>query len=275
LKTPRVVCCLVGGLLTLIAAGPLVGRAFANVSVGEPIENFELKTLDGQVHAVLGKNAVANVVVFFRPEQEHSADALKEMADCEKVFASKPVHWVAVVSDSWEPGVVRTFVAESGIKMPVLIDQGDVFYGKLGVKLHPTIGVFDAKRRLTAYEPFRQINYCDRIKGRIQLVLGEITEAQFAAIENPARSETRSETGVSRRHLNFARQLLRVEQYDKALAEVDKSLEVGPSADAYALRGQILAAKKKCPEALRAFDAALKLDPANADAIGGTKTCGR
>ncbi len=259
--------------LLLAAAWPAGVRAFTHVSLGDPVDDVELRTLDGGRHHLLGKGAAANVVVFFRPQQEHSLDTLREMAACERSMAGKPVHWVAVVFDAWAPADVKAAVAATGLTAPVLWDEGDALYGKLGVVLHPSIGVVDGKHRLYAYEPFREINYCDLVRGRIQLLLGEITPAQFEKIEHPDRSVTRTDDGVARRHLNFARSLLRIHKHDKALAEVAKSLEILPSAAAYALQGQILAADGKCPEAQKAWDAALRLEPKNPDALDGRKAC--
>jgi cytochrome c-type biogenesis protein CcmH/NrfG len=54
---------------------------------------------------------------------------------------------------------------------------------------------------------------------------------------------------------------------------IDVSIEENPSAAGYALRGDILAAQGKCSEAVPAFDQALKLDPQNARALQGMKTC--
>jgi tetratricopeptide (TPR) repeat protein len=254
---------------------PLAGRAFANVAVGEQVPNREFRTLDGRRATLLAKGAKANVFVFFRPEQEHSLDTLKAMAECERDFAGKPVNWVAIVSDSWAPEVVQATVQAAGIRMPVLWDEKDALYGQLGVRLHPVIGIVDAKGKLAAYEPFRQINYCDRVRAKIQFVLGEIDAAAVAAVENPARSVTRTDSGVARRHLNFARNLFRIQKHDKALEEVKKSLGVEPSAAAYALEGQILAAQGKCPEAVPLFDQALRMEPSNPEAATGKRGCTR
>jgi tetratricopeptide (TPR) repeat protein len=262
------------GLLALVAR-PLAARAFANVAIGDVVDDAELRTVDGENHRLVGKGAKANVILFFRPEQEHSLDTLKDMAACEKDLADRPVHWVAIVSSSWSADQIRATVAESGIRMPVLVDEGDALYGRLGVRLHPTIGILDAKRRLVAYEPFRQINYCDRVKARIRMVLGEITEAEVAKVDAPERATTRTEEGVARRRLNYARNLVRIQKLDRALEEVQKSLAVTPSAAAYALQGEILAAQGRCPDAIRAFDVALKMEPSNRVATEGRKSCGR
>jgi tetratricopeptide (TPR) repeat protein len=199
---------------------------------------------------------------------------MKDLATCEKEFAGKPVRFVAVVSDSWPAAEVQAFVRESGVRMPVLVDDGDALYGKLGIRLHPVIGIVDAQRKLVAFEPFRQINYCDRVKVRIRWALGEASDAEVAKVDDPERTPLpHSDAGVARRHLNFARQLHRIGQEQRALEEVRKSLAFAPSAEAYALEGQVLVALRRCPEALRAFDTAAKLEPANAAARDGRKSC--
>jgi len=271
---------LAGGLLAL----PVCGRAtpeasdrqdLRRVQVGDRVDDVELRTLDGGRDHLVAKGARVNVFVFFRPQQERSRDTLVDLAGCEKEFTGKPVRFVGVVSDAWPADEVRAFVRDAGVKMVVLVDEGDALYGKLGIRLHPVIGIVDAGRKLAAFEPFRQINYCDRVKVRIRLALGEATEADVARVDQPERTVTHTEGGVARRHLNFARQLHRIRQEEKALEEVRKSLAFAPGADAYGLQGEILAALGRCPEALRAFEAALKIEPANAAAKDGKRSCGQ
>jgi tetratricopeptide (TPR) repeat protein len=268
---------LAGGLIAIAArarAAPEESdRIDRRVQVGDRIDDAELHTLDGARDHFLAKGARANVFVFFRLQQEHSLDTMKDLARCEKEFAGKAVRFVGVVSGTWPAEEVKAFVRETGVSMPVLVDEGDALYGKLGIRLHPVIGIVDGQRKLTAFEPFRQINYCDRVKVRIRLALGEATEADVAKVDQPDQTVTHTDAGVARRHLNFARQLLRLRQHEKALDEVKKSLAFAPSADGYALQGEVLTALRRCPDALRAYDAALKLDPANAAARDGKKSC--
>jgi len=265
---------LAGGLLAAPARAEQ-DRLDRRVQIGDTVEDVQLPALGGGRERLLAKGIKANVFVFFRPEQERSLDTLKELASCEKEFAGKPVRFVGVVSDSWPADQVRDLVREAGTRMPVLVDEGDALYGALGIRLHPVIGIVDARRKLAAFEPFRQINYCERVKVRIRFLLGEVSEAEIARVDEPARSTTRTDDGVARRHLNFARMLHRIKQEDKALEEIQKSLAIAPSAAALALQGEILAATGKCPEALLAFEGALKIEPANAVALDGRKSCGR
>jgi predicted negative regulator of RcsB-dependent stress response len=84
---------------------------------------------------------------------------------------------------------------------------------------------------------------------------------------------TDSEDGAALRRLKLAGTLFEAQSYDKALESVDASIEKKPSAAAYSLRGEILVAQGKCAEAGAAFEQALKLEPENARALQGAKSC--
>ncbi len=64
-----------------LAATP--AAADARVMPGATLENVELATLAGGKEKLLGR-ADANLILFWRPGSEHSSEALKQMAQCEK-----------------------------------------------------------------------------------------------------------------------------------------------------------------------------------------------
>ncbi len=260
-----------------LAVLPPIGSAFAHVAVGDVIDNEELATLDGGKAPLFSPKALANVLIFFRPQQEHSLSALRQMAQCEQEFAGRPVRFVAIVSSSWPPDEVKAVIAETGVKMPVLVDAEDHLYGKLGVRLHPTIGIVNEKRELVAYEPFKKINYCDRVRGKIRYALHEIDLAEVQRSENPPRALFPNEIkgAVSNRHVKMGERFLQARQYDKAAREAKGVIEKEPDfAPAHVLLGDTLAAQGRCADALPAYDAALKLDPSNKAATKGKQACG-
>jgi len=252
------------GILLSGAIWPLAGFAFANVAVGDAMQNVELATLDGGRHALFSSKALANVFIFFRPQQDHSLETLKAMAKCEKEFATKPVHWVAVVSSSWDVAEVKAMVAEAGIDMPVLIDKDDELYGRIGVRLHPAVGVANEKFQLVAYEPFHKINYCDRIRGKIRYALHEIDLAEVERTEHPPKALFPNEIkgAVEHRHVRMGEAYIKVKQYDRAIEEARNILVKNPTyAPAHMLIGDALAAQGKCADALASYSEAQKLDP--------------
>ena len=261
--------------LVALALWPLGARAHAEV--GTPVENVELRTIAGGKERLLSPRARANVLVFLRTGQDRSADALVQLATCEKLFAGKPVRWVGIVSSSEELAAVQALVTRTGVAMPVLVDQDDQVYGALGIRLHPMVALVDGRSRLAAIEMYRQIDYCEIIKGRIRLLLGEIDEAAFQAILEPAKGTMPGDDprDVARRDVNMGRMLLKRKNYEQALRSGQKALERAPLAAAHALIGDVAAARGDCAAALKSYQQALRLDPKDAAALAGQAACGK
>jgi tetratricopeptide (TPR) repeat protein len=259
--------------LAFLLAAPLAAHAHAEA--GTVIENVELRTIGGGRERLLSARARANVVVFFRTGQDRSLDALKMLATCEKELAGKAVHWVGLVSSTEAPAEVLELVRKTGIAMPVLIDEDDKVYGALGIRLHPMVAIADGGFRLSSVEMYRQIDYCDVVKGRIRVMLGELDTAGMERILNPPRGTMPGEDirDVARRDVNLGRKQLAIKQYDKALASARKALEKAPLGSAFALIGDVHAARGDCAAAVKQYDQALKLDPAEKHALAGKVTC--
>lgn len=260
-------------LVCLVALSP--EWVDARAEPGTLVENVELRTLDGGREKLLSNKVKVNIFVFFRPNNDRSLDALKQMAGCEKELSGKPVRWVAIVSSSENPEEVKPMVVESGIKMPVLIDDGDFLYDKLGIRLHPMVGIVDAKFQIIAMEQYRQIEYCDLIKAKIKVVLGEMTEADVARIENPEKAAMPGDDPMKKalRDVNMARRLFEIGQFQKAIERAQKALTIAPVAKGFSLQAVSMAKLNRCGEALPLADQALQLDASDAWAAEAKAAC--
>jgi tetratricopeptide (TPR) repeat protein len=235
-------------------------EAFREAAIGTPIKNRKLPTIDGKAENLLG-SAKANVFVFFRSEHDHSEQALKQLAVLEKEFAAKPVRFVAVVSSEDDRAAVAAMARGAGVRMPVLVDDKDALYGELGVVLHPSIGIADAQHRLAQYQPFRKLNLLDATRGRIQVVLGEMTEAQLALVLDPPANPIKVNRALAR--LNLARKLLQAGAVEMALQSARTAVGMEPAhAENHAVLAEALARGGSCDEAAREAAEARRLDPA-------------
>jgi hypothetical protein len=259
-------------LLTLLVAAPPAAAARA-VEPGTQLENVELNTLAGGKVPLLSKQVRANVFVFFRTGQDRSLDALRQLAECEREFAGKPIHWAAVVSGSEAPAEVNAVVREAGIKMPVLFDVGDKLYDKLGIRMHPLVGMADAKLKVVAMEPYRQVDFCDILRSQIKVLLGEADIAEVERAKNPEASPLPGADPMMKamRDVNMAQKLLDMDMPADALKAAQNALLVAPVAHAYTVMGQAYAKLGKCAEAKRAFASAAKMDPGEARAAATTQ----
>lgn len=262
--------------LAYLAAGVLLwslsALAFANIPIGAVIENVSLPALAGGEQNLLSDTNVS-VFIFIKPGQEHSNQALVQITACEKEMTNQPVHWCAIVSDRISKADVQAAVQSTGLIMPILIDQGDALYGKFGVVLHPVVGITDQDRRLVAYQPFAKVNYEAFLRAQIRHALKEITDEELAEVLKPTAAVLGGQASVAHRYFRLAEKQFQSTNYDQALANLKNSLDKNPTAEAYSLRGRILAAQGNRPEALAAFEAALKLEPQNTNALEGIKAC--
>lgn len=244
-----------------VAAVLVSAAAAAQPPPGTIIEQAELATAQGGQATLLGKDALASVIVFFRTNQEHSRETLKMMAECEREMAGKPVHWVGVVSDSIPRADVLALIQETGLKSPVLIDKGDALYGALHIKLHPVVLLVGKDKKLHSVEPFRKINYCAEVRAQLQRLMGEISQEQLEAVLKPAESVVGGDKSKASRELKMAQKRLEIESWDKAIESAKKALALDASlAGAQVVIGKALAKKGDCKGAREAFAAALKLD---------------
>jgi tetratricopeptide (TPR) repeat protein len=261
-------------LLVALALVPF-GAAHAHAEVGTVVQNVELKTAAGGKEKLLLPKMKATAVVFVRTGQERSTDALKAMSRCEQELAGKPIRFVAVVSGDTQAADALAMAADSGVRMPVLVDEGDALYEKLGVRNHPVIFLLDARNAIASFEQYRQIGYCDVVKAQLRLLLGEIDQAALDKVLNPPESTMPGDDArdVSTRDVNLGRRQLKIKQYEKAIQSANKALGHAPSAGAFALLGDVYAAQGDCKKAAKHYEQALKLDPAEKHALVGQQAC--
>lgn len=245
----------------------------AHAAIGTPVANVELPTPAGGKAGVL-QPVEANVLVFFRPNQERSLEALSELAQCQKEFDNKVARWAAIVSDSVPAEAAAAMLRKSNFAAPLLIDTGDALYGSLGIALHPVVVIVDKENKLAAFEPFRAVNFCAVVSAHLRYVLHEITSEEMRTAIDPPKAVEGGNGQVARRYLALAKMLLKSGKLEKALEYAHKSVELDPAlAAGHALIGEILREQEKCAEAMPAYDRALELDAGNTTAVEGRKRC--
>jgi tetratricopeptide (TPR) repeat protein len=261
-------------LLVALSLVPL-GAARAHADVGTVVPNVELPTAAGGKEKLLAPKMKVTAVVFIRTGQDRSADALKAMSRCEQDMAGKPVRFVAVFSGDTLPAEATAMAVTAGVRMPLLLDEGDHLYEKMAVRNHPVVFLLDGKNAIAYFEQYRQIDYCEVVRARLRFMLGEIDQAAVDKVLEPPTSSMPGDDArdVATRDVNLGRRQLKIKQYDKAIQSANKALEKAPSAAAFALLGDVQAAQGDCAKALKHYEQALKLDPAEKFAVAGQQAC--
>ena len=245
----------------------------AHAAVGTRISDAELARVDGQGSARIFGDSKATVIVFFRPGQDHSTQALRQLSRCRKALATKPVRWVGLVSDSSPREAASAMLRESGLEATALIDAGDAVYGSLGVALHPVVVIANEARRLAAFEPFRSVDFCPTVSAQVRHALGEISDGQLRAALEPDQSPALGQ-GSGKRYRVLAEALLRSGNAEKALENARRSVELEPgSAASHALLGAILAERGDCVAAEPSLRHALAIDAGSESARVALERC--
>ncbi len=267
------------GVLVLAAvaavASPPTRPARAEAERVGTVDEVRLRVLDGGPAPLFDKGSAASVLVFFRAGHDRSLEALRAIGECQATFAAKSVRFVGIVSDREPADDVRAALAASGAKLPVMLDDGDALYARLGIRTHPAIYVVDKARRIVAFETYRQVGLCEAIRAHVRRALGELSDAEVAKTLAPAQSQMPGDDplGVAARHVKFGRKLLGAGSIGMVHESARKSLAIAPSAAAWSLEGDAFRAEKNCAEAVKAYETALKLDAADPNALSGRKAC--
>jgi peroxiredoxin len=263
------------GVLSAILALAGVARAESDPVI-RVIPDVALPTVDGRPARVVDGTAALTALVFFRAGQERSTETLRTLASCHPRLGKEPVRLLGVVPKD-SAGEATALVKASGLDLPVVVDADDQLYAAAGVRLHPAIVLVDRTRTVVAYEPFHQVDYCDVVVARVQRAVGKIGDAEVARVVSPAATKLPGAAPgeVAHRHVALARRLLGSRSYQLAHQNARKALFIAPSAEAWRVEGEIFAAERRCPDALRAFENALVLDPKDAAASAGRQACAR
>ncbi len=264
-------------LLLPVAAFFLAGGLAAGSThtvLGTTVSNPEMPVAGASGKQKPQADGSVTVLVFFRPDQEYSKSTLKELVPCEKQTAGKPVRWVGVVSSRQPADAAQALVKETGLSMPVLVDVDDALYVEVGVAQLPAVAITDKARKLAAYQPFTKLNFCDLVGARVRRALGEIGDAELAAVVDPTSQPIKGEASVAHRHVKMAELLLKNGEAARAVDSAREAVKAGPGiAAAHSVLGAALAASGDCKGAVPEFDEALKVDPKDARALDGKKGC--
>ncbi len=249
------------------------GLAFANGEVGAPAPNPSLAGLDGVERALLDPERVT-VFLFFNPQQDHSLEVLRALAELQGEMGEAAIDWVGVVSDRFPSQGVISAIAESGVSLETLIDSGDRLYGALGVRLYPTMGIADSGGVLLAYLPYAKVNYMGALEAHLKHAQGQIDDEALDRALHPISVDVGTHEAEIGRTLKFARMLWDREKQEKALAQAKEAVEAAPElAEPHAVVGIFLVEMGNCDEGRESLNRALSIDPGIEEARAALAKC--
>ncbi len=264
----------------LIAGAVLAGtshaaNAFRNVSVGQHAPDFTLQDSSGKDYSLSSYSGRITLVIFIRPDQGSSVNAMKILQKIYPEFSSKGVEFLAIVSETDQKNNIPVLVQKENITFPVLFDENRKVYGAWGTILYPTTGIVGKDGKLAVQVPMCDWKFKDTVVGNLKLALGEISKEQLEEELNPKANETVAPgLAKAQRHMMLAEDLMKRQMYTDACKQLSAAVKSAPDlTDAHIKYGFALLSKGDTKKAGEQFTLALKQEPKSNDAKTGLGSC--
>jgi len=146
----HVACAALVAWVALACAGPTL----AELTVGEPAPEFTLRDLDGNEVSLAAQRGKTVVLEWMNPNCPFSLRHSKQKTMQSTADKHPDVVWLAINStkpthgDHLEPAAYQAFLAENGIRYPVLDDGAGDVGRAYGAKTTPHMYVIDAAGKL-------------------------------------------------------------------------------------------------------------------------------
>ncbi|BCO10291.1 hypothetical protein GF1_26670 [Desulfolithobacter dissulfuricans] len=261
-------------LLSLFIAGFFVingtGRAesfpFRSLKIGKPAPDVEFagfRTEPGtSIHAHAGKPIL---LVFWggdlEAKKKRSIKVLKVVKDLQPYLKEKGVTLLVVNVQNDGDGVVNEVMEKTGLSVPLYVDPNRTAYGKFGLYVLPSVLLIDAKGNVAGGVGYSK-DIAERLRGEVDVMLGEKTREQLEAELNPEMKEMPKEQKLARRHMHMGMTMKHKGMLEAAVREMKKALELDPQlTEARVELGCLYVDQDKLDEAIKELEAGLDQEP--------------
>lgn len=263
LRTFIILNLLIFNTSTLLA----VAFPFREFNVGDPVPDVTLMGFEDAKKQVTFSDLQGKpfVAVFWgadiEEKIERSTKTLEGLETLAQFFQERQVQVFTVNVQFDDPAIIEQVVNQAKSNVDVYLDQNRDAYATLGLFIMPTILLVDKDGKVAAGMGYSH-DVVDRLKGEIEIMLGEKTRDQVMAELRPEMKETSEEDKQSRRHMDFGLVMRKRGQLETSIRELKKAVEIKPDlAQAHFELGCIYLEKGQLDEAEKAFDSALESDP--------------
>ena len=201
--------------------------AFRSVSVGRAAPTVVVQNLQGgEVQHSFGEQL--EVLLFWRPHQTFSMDALRDLEKIYEEFSGKGVQVLVIAEGGSSPESVKTVVSDLELSYPVYLDPRHKMEEEYGVIVFPSSGIIGRDGRLKFYLPSRNSNYQEILRRRLEVELDFMTEEQFDRRMQQIGEELGGEQLRADDHRKAGQRLLRRGKSAEAVEELSQALVLDP-----------------------------------------------
>lgn len=204
---------------------PRSSLAFRSVPVGSAVPSASVQDLGGK-EAKLSLGQRLAVLLFWRPNQPFSLEALRDLEEIRKEFSQKGVEVLSIAEGGSPASSVRATVKELSLSYPVYLDSQRKAEEGYGVIVFPSTGIIGPDGRLKFYLPSRNSNYREIVAGKLRVELGLIQEREFEERMKQIGEELGGERLKAEEHLKMGLRLSRQGKTGGALQELRQALDL-------------------------------------------------
>jgi len=197
----------------------------------------------------LARKGEVTVLAFFKPDQDYSAMALRQIEQCGEHFPRDKARIVGVVRSSYSAGATQQALAAAGLGIDVIADEGSEIEITYGIKAHPFFVLIDERGRMVGRQAISKANLCLPLIQRVLYARGEITKAELEQAIQPQQIVVSEDQATADRYLGLATVLLKSRRYADAQEMTEIALSHDPaSGAAHALLRAIRGAEGDRPQ---------------------------
>jgi peroxiredoxin len=109
------------------------------------------------------------ILVYWRPDQDRSVLALKDIRDILKKNNDKGIQVIGIVSGNEDPQAVKKIIKDNQIDFPVVIDAERNVFSDYGIHVYPSTVIINKEGKVVYGHPGHAHDYLIIIEGYIQL----------------------------------------------------------------------------------------------------------
>lgn len=258
--------CFLATFYFVFSTGAAESFPFRSVNPGDMLPATTISQSDSGKKISVGKPGGRITVLAFwgadlPTKKQRSIQALSQLQQLAPFFREKQIDLLAINAQGDSAEVIKEVITASGFSSPTYLDPGQNAYGALGLLVMPSVLLVDKEGKVVNGMGYSQ-EMISRLKGEIEILLGEKNRAQFEAELHPVMIEKSKAEKDGNRHLNMGQVLARKGQLEAAAREYALAIQNTPKlAGAHIELGCISLELGKLAEAQTAIDNGLALDP--------------
>jgi Tfp pilus assembly protein PilF/peroxiredoxin len=254
--------------LTFFFIGVCLAVAFRGLKPGDKVPDFQIRTVGGKEITLRNQKGKILVLAFWKRSQDFSQKVLTDLERIYKAYRDRGVTVLAINADKASESEIKGLGTTQNLSYPLASDTEFKAYGQFGVIVLPTTMILGPKGRLAYYRSIYANDFYVQVRGKVRLLLGEITPAQLERELNPRKIKVESQARKKANlHLAMARLLMTENSLKhKAREELEKAVKADPTLrEAHILLARLYLKDNEVSKAGDELEEAFKLGPGSED----------